>query len=191
MDTAEFWDLIEESARRHQGRDDRTEWLVGELSRGTVADILDFQTEVDRLSSVAMTWLLWGAAYRILGFCSDDSFTDFRRWLIGLGREAFADVLASADALADLPQARRLAGRARGDWTSDEWPGWEKLGYAASYAYERLGFDDADDFYDLMQERPKPGERRRLADERWDLDDPTEAAQRLPRLTGLFARDQK
>ena len=32
---------------------------------------------------------LWGVAYQMGGGCSNDSFEDFRGWLISMGREAF------------------------------------------------------------------------------------------------------
>ncbi|MGV9386344.1 DUF4240 domain-containing protein [Nonomuraea sp. NPDC003707] len=71
------------------------------------------------------------------GWCSDDSFWYFQPWLIGLGHDAFEQVAASPDSLADLPQVRRLAGRPSSDWSDDEWPEWDLLNYIALKAYER------------------------------------------------------
>ena len=58
-----------------------------------------------------MTWLMWAAAAQIRNGCSDDGFEDFRRWLIGLGREAFERVVQEPDRLAELPEVQRLSGR--------------------------------------------------------------------------------
>lgn len=50
----------------------------------------------------AHTWLLWAAGYLAFGGLGDDSFMDFRSWLILHGRIVYETVLADPDALADL-----------------------------------------------------------------------------------------
>jgi hypothetical protein len=40
---------------------------------------------------------LWALAYLLRGGCSDDSFMDFRAWLILQGREAYAGALEDPD----------------------------------------------------------------------------------------------
>jgi hypothetical protein len=186
MDASEFWNLIETSAREADGRVARAEWLVTRLAAGPVGEIVGFEQVLDEQTTAAMTWLMWGAADRIMGWCSDDSFIDFRAWLVGLGRKTFQAVVADPDVLAEVPEVRRLAGRYHGDWAEGEWPAWESLEYAASHAYERVTGDE-DGFHDLV---PRP-EGEILTDERWDFRDPREAARRLPRLTRLFPREER
>lgn len=65
----------------------------------------------------------WQAATLICsGLCGMDSFFYFLAWLIGQGRSVFTSVAASPDALADVPQVRRLAliGGVDADWPDGE-----------------------------------------------------------------------
>lgn len=46
---------------------------------------------------------LWAAAFVLMGGCSDDSFMDFRSWLILQGRDAIEAIVRDPDSLADYP----------------------------------------------------------------------------------------
>jgi hypothetical protein len=185
VDVGEFWGLIERAVRDHPDVDARSDWLQAQLSACATDDILDFEAHLDDASDRAMTWLMWGAAYRILGGCSDDGFCDFRTWLMSLGRQTFERVVDDPDALAELPQVSRLAGRERADWTPAEWPGWEGLNYVASEAFEGVRGEGANIYRAVEEHRARPRPAT-LQDEDWHFDDPAETARRLPRLTGLF-----
>jgi len=54
----------------------------------------------------AYRWPVWDAAVVWLGWLGDDSFRDFRGWLISRGRTTFEKVLADPDLLADEPDNR-------------------------------------------------------------------------------------
>lgn len=187
MDVGEFWWLVERSVRECTGRRARATWLQERLAGRGTRDILDFEVHLDDASDRAMTWLMWGAACRIVGPCSDDSFHYLRNWLMTLGRDAFERVVADPDALALLPQVRRLAARDRAAWRPDEWPEWEELDYAAGEAFEGVRGAGANIYRAVEQHRAHP-RLPTLQDERWDIADPAEAARRLPQLTRLFAR---
>jgi len=47
-------------------------------------------------------------------------FWYFLPWLVGLGREYFDRVVADPDALADVPEVRRLAMLTMDRWTDDD-----------------------------------------------------------------------
>jgi hypothetical protein len=107
-------------------------------------------------------------------------------WLIGLGRDAFERAVANPDNLASLPEVVGLAGRPVDDWSNDEWPRWEALSYVAWEAYEQVTGEE-EGLYDAMEARghhsptgPHP------TGEDWDVQDPAEAARRLPRLSWMF-----
>lgn len=197
MDAARFWDLIERAAAAHPDPEERSDWLVDRLSRLPAADLPAFEAHLDEQDTRAMTWLMWGAAHRILdGLCSDDGFTDFRNWAVGLGRETFERIVRDPDELAEVPEVRRLVGRSPRDWAEAEWPAWESLGYLADRMYERNAETDDERHAEIDDERPEESDERPgagastgpevLSDERWDFDDPAEAGRRLPRLTALF-----
>jgi hypothetical protein len=90
MDVAEFWNLGESSKTASGGRYDRHIKVLAEhLSKLAPEHIIDFQRIFDNLTDRAYSRDLWAAAYLFGGGCSDDSFTDFRSWLISMGRETY------------------------------------------------------------------------------------------------------
>ncbi|GII20559.1 hypothetical protein Pme01_01560 [Planosporangium mesophilum] len=187
MEMDSFWDLIERSWRHTADPEERVEWLTGQLTRLPSDEIVAFQVWLERLHQWADSWRMWGAAYQICdGMCSEDGFWGFQSWLIGLGRDAFERVVAHPDALADVPQVRRLAGRGADGWAEHEWPEWESLDYVARRAYAQVTGEE-DGFEEALEARghdsslsPEP------AGERWDFEDTAEVARRFPRLARMF-----
>jgi hypothetical protein len=187
MEMDSFWDLIERSWRHTADPDERLEWLATQLVQLPPAEIVEFQVWLDRLHRWTDSWQLWGAAHQICdGLCSVDGFWYFQAWLVGLGREGFERVVAEPDALADVPQVRRLAGRGVDSWSEDEWPEWEALDYVAGRAYAQVT-GEVEGFEEAIEARghdsslsPEP------AGERWDFEDAAEVARRFPRLSRMF-----
>ncbi|MEV0169289.1 uncharacterized protein DUF4240 [Nonomuraea fuscirosea] len=187
MTLEDFWTFIHRSAAETGSQDQRTRWLTTQLAQLPISEIIEFELHLTDQRKRVDTRLMWGAAWHILqGWCSDDSFWYFQPWLIGLGHDAFEQVAANPDSLADLPQVRRLAGRPNSDWSDDEWPEWELLNYVALEAYERAtgqedGLDNALEAQGLHRVCDAFPE-----DERWDYDDTDQRRARLPRLTNLL-----
>jgi hypothetical protein len=102
----EFWEIIEE-ARDNAGKTSEIPaWLEGKLSRLPETDIVDFGIHFGESQRALYDARLWLAASVILGGCGDDSFWDFRGWLIGQGRKVFEAALADPDSLAELELER-------------------------------------------------------------------------------------
>lgn len=55
------------------------------------------------LTRRAYSYDLWAAAYTIRGGCSDDSFMDFRDWLISRGQDVYEAAMADPESLAEDP----------------------------------------------------------------------------------------
>lgn len=184
----DFWALIERSAAESTSRWNRTELLTEWLAKLPADDIIDFEVHLTAQRKRVDTWLLWGvASYLMEGFCSDDSFFYFQPWLVGLGRETFEKVAADADALADVPEIRGLAGRPLKDWADEDFPEWEGLNYVALEAYQEItgkedGLDDALSARGL--ERVCDNDPQ---DEEWDERSAVERTARIPRLNALFS----
>jgi hypothetical protein len=101
---------------------------VRQLAGGAAeSEIVGFQICLDRALAPTCTWDLWTAADRITGWCSGDGFFYFRLWPVGLGRDLFERLVRDPDALAEVPEVTRLAGRDREDWDDEEWLAWEEL----------------------------------------------------------------
>jgi len=187
MDVDGFWELIERSRQAASDPQARLRWLERQLAQQPASEIVDFQIWIDNLRRRADTWHMWNAAYLICdGLCSGDGFWYFQVWLIGLGRQAFEQAVADPDNLASHPEVLRLVGRPVDAWSNDEWPEWESLSYVAWEAYEQVTGEE-EGLYDAMEARghhsptdPNP------TGEDWEVEDPAEAARRLPRLSRLF-----
>jgi hypothetical protein len=98
MTHEESWHIID-SAREESGGnfDDRLRILTRKLRTLPPQEILEFAMVVSSLLDEAYRADLWAAAYIILGGCSDDTFLDFREWLISRGQVAFRECVADAE----------------------------------------------------------------------------------------------
>jgi hypothetical protein len=193
METDSFWTLIADCRRQGLSGDKRDAWLRDALLQLSPRDIIRFHACLDHVTGEAFSWNLWAAADRIFGgWCSDDSFCYFQRWMVGLGRPVFEAALSDADVLAYAPEVLRLSSRPRAAWPDDAWPQWESLAYLAPDAYEQLtgAFEDCGDaFYAAARallDSATPRSPRSPTGQRWSVLDELESARRLPRLTAMF-----
>ncbi|MFN8139616.1 MAG: DUF4240 domain-containing protein [Fimbriimonadales bacterium] len=92
MDLVGFWEIIESSRGNANA-------ISRQLQTLQPAEIEGWNRTFWELHSAAYRWDLWGAAYLILGGCSDDSFDYFRAWLIGKGRTAYEAALQNPESL--------------------------------------------------------------------------------------------
>jgi len=103
MTTEAFWDIIAAAKAESGGSwEGRLEALAGLLSKLPPAEIVEFERNFQEQRIRAYTWELWGAAYILGGWCIDDDFTDFRAWLISMGKDIFEQALRDPDSLADI-----------------------------------------------------------------------------------------
>ena len=68
---------------------------------------------------------MWAAIYIIHGGCGDDSFTDFRDWVISQGKDFYYKTLANPETLVELDTEKIEVE-------------WEGMGYIASTVFEEL-----------------------------------------------------
>ena len=103
MNRNEFWDLIAES-KAHAGQDvdAQYDYLAEKLTAMGSEEALRFHGVCYAYTDAAVKYGLWDAASCMLGGCSDDSFMDFRGWLVAQGKEVYMQALASPDSLASV-----------------------------------------------------------------------------------------
>ncbi|RBQ17116.1 hypothetical protein DP939_26925 [Spongiactinospora rosea] len=209
MDVDGFWDLIERSGRETDTRDTRVAWLVDELSRRPVQQIIDYEIWWTKAQNRACTVDLF-AAYRFV-FCSGslDGFEYFVNWLISLGREAFEAVSDCPDRLIELPQVHHVLELRRSYVRSaeirpqdserlwEESPEFELLAGVAYHAYEQVTGKNPDELGEAAYARGAssgfplvPAIGAVPHGEQWDFDDEQELARRLPRIA-RHRRDQR
>jgi hypothetical protein len=97
----QFWSIIE--ATRACDKQDQLELLRAELERRPTAELIAFQRRFTELKLAAYNWDLWLAATVCGGWmCSDDTFADFRNWLISQGPERYVSALRDPDSLVEV-----------------------------------------------------------------------------------------
>lgn len=162
-----FWELIS-SSREHGVK--QVEWLIEELSKKTVEDIIGFEMEFNDKLRHSYTSSLWGAAYLLLGGCSDDGFDYFRTWLIAQGEDVFLKAIENPESLNDYLTDEYLE-------TEEYGLQMEEMMYVAkdAYTYKITGkteYDDdaADQFYAALD---ASGEKYEILDIDidWEEDD--------------------
>jgi hypothetical protein len=103
LEKKEFWRLIEKSREF-----DQAEWLSEELAQKGLVEVLDFEFNFQELMSASYQSRLWGAAFVLMGGCSDDAFDYFRGWLIGQGEEIYNKVMKDPEFLAEYINEENL-----------------------------------------------------------------------------------
>jgi hypothetical protein len=99
-----FWQII---ARSLDGTDSvgltmetQARLLEAELEVLSHDEFAGFVAHFSRHHSEACRHDLWAVAYVVMGGCGDDSFMDFRTWLVARGRSVYAAALRDPDSLA-------------------------------------------------------------------------------------------
>ena len=172
MEDDRFWDLIDQSGASAGGSvEDQTDSLSTILASLPAQEIAAFDVSFAAHRDQLYSWDLWGAAYLLMGGCSDDCFTDFRSWVVAQGQDYFEAVRADPQALADgrLKDAGQVAEA-------------ELLSYAAMDAYvEATGREIAMD----DPSRPGPEAATEPTGQEWAEDDEDALRARYPRLSPL------
>ena len=171
----EFWDIIADSRRDfdpdrrngnmylHGNMYLQAERLKQLLTPMPADEVQAFDRVFRQLFFDAFKWDLWAAAYIIGGGCCDDSFMDFRFWLISMGREVYEAAMVDAESLADVAAAPGI-----------ELTFFEAFGYIAAGVLEEKGASVPAEPY------PHP---EKPTGERWPHE---EDPMRLPKLWARF-----
>lgn len=103
LDENEFWIVIENTLEKSKADYEmQQEALKDILLQFEPIEILKFENRFRQLSSLTYCWELWGAAYIINGGCSDDTFDDFRGWIIAKGKDKFYKIIQDPENLIDI-----------------------------------------------------------------------------------------
>ncbi len=125
MNAEKFWEIISTTKRNSSGDYEKQQaGLEKELLKLTAIEVLEFDNKFRTLRGEVYNWDFWAAAYIINGGCSDDSFSDFRGWLIGQGKTIFEKAVDNVESLSELIETND------GDW--------EGLSYVPTDVYEKM-----------------------------------------------------
>ena len=96
-----FWTLIAQAKEHTSGP---SEWLMEQLVDMGPEQAKKFDDIANAYIGLAYQYGLWTAASVMERHsCSDDSFIDFRAWLVGQDRDVYMAALKDPDSLADAP----------------------------------------------------------------------------------------
>lgn len=136
MTEAQFWEIIERSRQGSWDCQLQAERLKDILCELTPAQIIAFDHHFLLKRIAAYRWDLWDVAHLICDGCSDDGFEDFRRWLVGQGRQAFERALRDPESIIDVLESTGKMKWIKANPT--KYVQCEILPYASCYAYETL-----------------------------------------------------
>jgi hypothetical protein len=130
MNKQTFWKLIMETNRQSKGESSFQQELIGNrLGQLPLEEIIAFDNLFREHINKAYTWKLWAAAYIVNGGCSDDTFMDFRGWLIAQGEAVYTRAVEDPDSLVES------AGL-------EENMEWEGFSYVATNIYEEKSAEE-------------------------------------------------
>jgi hypothetical protein len=139
MDEEQFWSIIQTAKDNCNGDyEQQQKELANELRKLPADAIILFGNRFRYFRGQANTWELWGAIYIIHGGCGDDSFNDFREWVIGQGKAFYYKTINDPETLVDM------------ETSEIEDIEWEGLGYIPATVFQNL----------TRQEMPSPYQER-------------------------------
>jgi hypothetical protein len=97
----EFWDIVGKCRRDAESPADFNAILKRELDALPAEEIASFRLAWSAASDDIYSWDAWDASALMLNGTDDDSFMDFRSWVISLGRADYDTIRADADNLAE------------------------------------------------------------------------------------------
>ncbi len=140
VDENALWRIIEQTRQKAAGDIARQPGELRKLlSKRRPAEVAAFGRRMSAVLDQAHTNDLGHAAGLLLGGVGDDSFQDFRVWLLCHGRATFQRALTDPDSIADVPF----------DEGEEDFGAAERFGYVAADVYEELTGDEPPDDFDL------------------------------------------
>jgi hypothetical protein len=122
MRERDFWNIMHRSASARGDLQEQIKNLDSLLYHLSALEIVSFDRRFHWYRDKLYRWDLWGAVYLLNGGCSDDTFADFRSWLVGQGRQNVEAVLQNPEGIIDFVKP--------GD-------NWEGLQYCANRVYNQ------------------------------------------------------
>jgi predicted DNA-binding WGR domain protein len=175
-----FWELVETAGKKGEDPDEQLEWLINNLTRRPVKDIVMFDYWFNQNYNKSYSSNLWAAAYIIMGGCSDDCFDYFRAWLLYQGKETYEDLMIDPEKI--IPCLRDL--EKEGDM-----PQFEDLLYVASMAYEEKTGLDEDQYYHLYEKLTGDSYLQPDIELDWDENDEEGLRKKFPKLWERYGED--
>lgn len=182
MNENDFWQIIESTLKFAIDNTDDLEnqqeiqyqQLNSKLNNFNWQEIVKFQNRFDELYEKAYTSELWCAAFIMNGGCSDDSFMDFRAWVISQGRDIYYKAIENPDSLSELSFVN----------TDVEYYDFEDLLYLSAKVFEEKYGDEIYNFLGL--DEPNKDNSVTAFEFNWNEDDESSMKAICPKLYDKF-----
>ncbi|MFL5730781.1 MAG: DUF4240 domain-containing protein [Cytophagaceae bacterium] len=126
MPEEKFWAIVQSSFDKTNGDFEEQQIQLASLLKSlALQEIILFDNRFRELRGRAYNWQLWAAIYIIHGGCGDDSFMDFRDWVIAQGNFFYYRTISDPETLAEVETER----------IEIEWEG---MGYIPSTVFKKL-----------------------------------------------------
>jgi hypothetical protein len=103
VDEPAFWTIVEQARRAGGGDPERmADVLTVRFAAADDETLRSFQERLVEASARLYTWRHFDAAEMICGFVSDDVHTDWRSWVITLGRDTYERIVEDPDNLTEI-----------------------------------------------------------------------------------------
>jgi hypothetical protein len=176
MNEQQFWELLDKGrALPHGNFETLCVNLTELLTEYSTEDIIQFEHLLRQKIEDASTWPIMAASFVVCSFISDDTYEDFRAWIVGQGKVNFEKILRDPNEICNLltpGQAKNLGG--------------EYMLFVAVNAYlDKLNQDDEEAFYELIQH---PEEKEII--QKWP-ESKNEYRKMFPRLYDMFWNEER
>jgi len=171
-----FWQLIEQSQNAQNSNfETQCVTLTELLTPYEPAEIITFENILRAKIEEASNFKVMAATFVVCSYISDDTYEDFRAWLVGQGKEKFYKAIKDPNYICDFlrpKQAEELGG--------------EFMLFVAVNAYlEKTDTDDEDAFYEMIDH---PDEKE--VSQKWP-DNKEQYRKLFPRLFDMFWNQER
>ena len=137
-----FWELIDKArAANNSNFETQCVTLTELLAPNAASDIIAFEHILREKIEEASTWPVMAATFVVCSFISDDTYEDFRAWLVGQGKTNFYKALQDPNEICAFLTPKEALDM-----------GGEYMLFVAANAWlEKTGTDDEEEFYKLIE----------------------------------------
>ena len=169
MDEQQFWNIVERSLRNSTNPDEQEAWLINELQKLSLEEIIGFRLRTDKLLYDTYTSEMWCAGFIMNEGCSDDGFEYFRCWVISRGENVYNEAKKNPDSLI----SEVVDGQESYDF--------ESFWYVALDAFHKKTGKDLYDYIDYDKFKTREGHYPGL-ESNWESDQPETVKLICPKL---------
>ena len=171
-----FWQLIDKArAANNSNFETQCVTLTELLVPYATEDIIAFEHLLREKIEEASSWPIMAATFVVCSFISDDTYEDFRAWLVAQGKDNFYKILKDPNEICKVLTPKE----------AQDLDGEYMLFVGANAWLEKLNKDNEDEFYELIDH---PEEK--VVDQQWP--ETKEAYRKLfPALYDMFWNEER